>query len=111
MLLLNSSCGSGKTLFFLVGAKKITSKQWLFDENIVLVFLFDGAVRPQKNDGCLARIYGIPFGEKRIAAQTGDFLVRNREKNTRRSVSFLRRRARPLADTLLYGEVKKFGGG
>jgi hypothetical protein len=108
MLLLNSSCGSGKTLFFLVGAKKITSKQWLFDKNIVLVFLFDGAVRPQKNDGCLSRIYGIPFGEKRIAAQTGDFLVRNREKNTRRSVSFLRRRARPLADT---GKLKNLGKG
>ena len=53
-----------KNIVFLVGAKKITSKQWLFDENIVLVFLFDGAVRPQRNDGCLARIYGIPFGEK-----------------------------------------------
>ncbi len=69
MLLLNSSWGSGKTLFFLVGAKKITSKQWLFDKNknIVLVFLFDGAVRPhesEKNDGCFSRIYGIPFGEK-----------------------------------------------
>jgi hypothetical protein len=83
LLLLNSSCGSGKTLFFLVGAKKITSKQWLFDENIVLVFLFDGAVRPQKNDGCLARIYGIPFGEKRIAAQTGDFLGPEQKKKTR----------------------------
>ena len=74
----------------------------------MLVFLFDGAVRLQKNDGCLSRIYGIPFGEKRIAAQTGDFLVRNRGKNTRRSVSFLRRRARPLADT---GKLKNLGKG
>jgi hypothetical protein len=31
--------------FFLVGAKKITSKQCLFNKNIVLVFLFDGAAR------------------------------------------------------------------
>jgi hypothetical protein len=31
--------------FFLVGAKKITNKQCLFDKNIVLVFLFDGAAR------------------------------------------------------------------
>jgi hypothetical protein len=50
MLLLNSSCGSGITLFFLVGAKKITSKQCLFDKNIVLVFLFDGAVRPHESE-------------------------------------------------------------
>ena len=42
-----------KNIVFLVGAKKITSKQWRFDKNIVLVFLFDGAVWPQKNDGCL----------------------------------------------------------
>jgi hypothetical protein len=34
-----------KHWFFLVGAKKITKKQCLFDKNIVLVFLFDGAVR------------------------------------------------------------------
>jgi hypothetical protein len=56
-----------KNIVFLVGAKKITSKQWRFDKNIVLVFLFDGAVRPhesEKNDGCFSRIYGIPFGEK-----------------------------------------------
>ena len=53
-----------KNIVFLVGAKKITSKQWRFDKNIVLVFLFDGAVRPHENDGCFSRIYGIPFGEK-----------------------------------------------
>jgi hypothetical protein len=50
MLLLNSSCGSEKTLVFLVGAKKITNKQCLFNKNIVLVFLFDGAVRPHESE-------------------------------------------------------------
>jgi hypothetical protein len=39
-----------KTLVFLVGAKKITKKQCLFDKNIVLVFLFDGAVRPHESE-------------------------------------------------------------
>jgi hypothetical protein len=171
-----------KTLVFFGRSQKITKKQCLFDKNIVLVFLFDGAVRPHEpsfsertstaacfffssgrkppqRSGAREKVSGRPFfpigalssdkkirprrpGSKKkivflvrearrtmdaspafmeyrsvkkdrgLNRRTRDFLAQNvgASKNTRRSMSFLRRRAH-RADTLLYGGLKKIGEG
>jgi hypothetical protein len=62
-----------KTLVFFGRSQKITKKQCLFDKNIVLVFLFDGAVRPHESE---------PSFSERTSTAACFFFVRKKTAST-----------------------------
>ncbi len=66
-----------KKHWFFWSEPKITKKQCLFDKNIVLVFLFDGAVRPHESEPSFSKrtstaaCFFLPFVRKKPPQRSG----------------------------------------